>query len=426
VIDAMRERSLARIFATLVVSALIVLLAGLIPSQPALALGVAALLLVAGVAFTAPTLLLAAIFAATFGYWRVGPSGLNMSIADALTALALVAAMPFVPWKSRSLRRLLIAIAAYQGLTLMSVLASPTHLAVGEWFHRMLLFGGAILVGAAVAHRRQTSIALRGFIFAAGIVSVAAIASSLTHGFSAGYPFGMQKNFAGPLLAMSVVLIVVVPWRLELRPSFVRHLRILLVIGLVATQSRGAGLALVAVIAIYAARHRSARRRAPIFFLLVSLTLIVGSVVSLRSDTINNPKFNGVDTRESAFDVALNDVWEPHPFVGGGLRWFAEPGRAATQPHNIVVSELAEIGLIGLFGLVILATTTVVVLFRRRDPIGEAAFLVFVFILLFSMTGIFWLAGSLTLPMLVVGLAVGEDAASVRTRSQDVLTPSAA
>ena len=35
--------------------------------------------------------------------------------------------------------------------------------------------------------------------------------------------------------------------------------------------------------------------------------------------------------------------------------------------------------------------------------------LVFVFEILFGMTGIFWLAGGLTLPILIVGLAIGEE-----------------
>jgi O-antigen ligase len=254
-------------------------------------------------------------------------------------------------------------------------------------------------------------------VYAGAFVAVAAILDTITSGFQPAYPFGMHKNGAGPLMAMGIVVLIAAPWRLEIRPSWVRHLRILLVLGVFATQSRGAGLALVAVIAFYAMRHREARQRAPVFFLVVSLALIVASAVTLQAEHDDNPKFNGIDTREGTYDVALGDIWSNHPVTGGGMRWFDQPGAAAGVPHNLVIAELSENGIIGLLAVLVLIANTVLVLLPRRDPMGEAALLVLVLEVLFGLTGIFWVAGTFTLPFLIVGLAVG-DPSPVIGRSQ--------
>ena len=380
----------------------------MVPGKPGFATFIALGLLAAGVILTAPTLLLAAVFATTFAYWRVGPNSINMSISDAITVLAICAAAPYIPWKNRALQRILVGLAFYLALILISVLAHATQQSVAEWLHRSVLYGGCVVIGAAAADRGQTKLAMKAFIYSGAVVSVISIYATITSGLEPAFPLGMHKNAAGPLIAMGIVILIAAPWRAGIRPSWVRHLRVLLVLGLFATQSRGAGLALVGVIAIYAMRHREARQRVPIFFLTVSLALIVASAVTLQEENVDNPKFNGVDSRVGTYDVALGDVWSAHPFVGGGLRWFDTPGANAGVPHDIVVAELSETGIIGLVGLVILIGNTLYVLWPRRDPLGEAAFLIFLFEVLFGITGIFWLAGTLSLPMLMVGLAVAE------------------
>ena len=87
------------------------------------------------------------------------------------------------------------------------------------------------------------------------------------------------------------------------------------------------------------------------FFLVVSLGLVAVSAATLRSDSVNNPQFNGVEERTGTFDVAIQEIWEPHPLVGGGLRWWDTPGAPAGVPHNLFVSELTEAGIIGLVAL---------------------------------------------------------------------------
>jgi hypothetical protein len=408
-----------------VVIVAVVVLARTIPTRPTFALGVAVVVLALSIVLAAPSLLFALVFGATYAYWRVGPGTLNMSVCDAVTLVALVGAIPYVPWRSWALRRVLIGLVFYLALIIVPLAAHPTDRAIAEWFHRSVLFGGALLIGAAVAHRRETGIVLRTFVYASAVVSLSAVYESVTSGLEPAYPLTMHKNLAGSLVSIGILVLVVAPSQLALRRTTVRTLLVLLIAGLAATQSRGAALAVVAALAIHVIRSPRSRRRAPVFLLVVSLALIVGSVVTLEDELQTNPQFNAIDTRIDAFDYAVNDVWLQHPLAGGGLRWFQEFGPGNAGVHNIALAELSEVGLIGFFGLLVLLANTVLVLVRRRSNVGEMALIMFLFLILYGLTQIFWVAGTLTITMLMVGLAVGERPART-TAGQDAVVPATA
>jgi hypothetical protein len=400
---------MGRTVASVAVLAAVVLLGWQLPANHDLVFVAAVLLLALGFILAAPLFLFAAVFAAVFGYWRVGPSALNMSLSDAVTFLALGAALPHIPWQNQALRRVLAGLGLYMTLLAVTIVSHPTQRAMTEWVHRLVLFGGAVLIGAAIAHRGQIKSSLRAVTYAATLVALAAIVDTLTHGLAPAFPLGLHKNAAGPMLAMVAILLIAAPWHTGIRPSILRHLRVIIIAGVFATQSRGAGLGLVVVISIYALRHKRARQRAPIFFMIIALVLIVVSALTLKDQQENNPKFNGVDLRSTTIDAAIDDVWVHHPLTGGGLKYFAGTFNQAGGAEQIFVAELAEAGVIGLLGLLFLLANTWIVLQPRRDPIGEAAFLVFTLEVLYALTAIFWVAGTLTLPMLIVGLAVGSD-----------------
>jgi O-Antigen ligase len=391
---------------TTIAAGAVIALATLVRTDAEMAVGIAALCAAAAFALLAPSLLFVAAFAGVYAYWRVGPATLNMSVCDAVTVLAIVAAIPFAPWNSVALRRVLSALFFYLGLVLITVAAHPSGRSLAEWFHRGVLVGGAVIIGAAVAHRGQIAMALRAFLAVGVVVAVAAVVEMLSSGLTSAYPLGMHKNAAGPLLGIAAIVLVAAPKKTGLSHGVVRYMRLLMLAGLFATQSRGAAIALVGVVAIYAMRHGRRRLRAPMFLLALAVVLLAVSLATLESETIENPDYNAVVLRVESFDIAINDVWASNPLAGGGLRWFISSGNV---PHNLVIAELSEAGVLGLFGLIVLILTLFRALARRRDPIGEAAYLGLVFLILFGLTGIFWVAGTMTLPMLLVGLAVGAD-----------------
>ena len=75
--------------------------------------------------------------------WRVGTGTADVSVADLFTVVAVLGALPSVPWHNRALRRGTTALACYAALLGVVVVATPSVRAAAELGHRMLLFGGA-------------------------------------------------------------------------------------------------------------------------------------------------------------------------------------------------------------------------------------------------------------------------------------------
>jgi hypothetical protein len=392
-------------------------------TDPNLGIGVTAVLALAVVMLCAPGLVLIAAFPATFAYRRIAAGGVDLSVTDATTTLAVIAALPFAPWRSAELRRILVALGGYLSLLVVVVLANPSTRALLEWPHRAVLFGGALIVGAAAAYHGRTAAALRAFAVAATAIAAVAVVDALASGFEPAYPLGLHKNAAGPLLAVGATLLLIAPERFALSRPATGLLRIVMLTGLAATQSRGAVLAFGAVFALNAVRRTSGRgRRASVLALLALSGLILVSITSLQDEAAEDNRFNPVGSREEDYDFAFNEVWAAHPIAGGGLKWFRATGDDS-GPHNVFVAELSEGGIVGVGGLIVLLGTTGAVLWRRRDRLGRAAFTVFTFELIFALSGIFWLAGTLTLPMLVIGLAVGDKERERRHADGTVLAP---
>jgi len=385
-------------------------------SEPALALGVIAGLVVLAVALLAPLVLLVGAFPATFAYWRVGPATVDMSVADAFTFLGALAALPFVPWRSPTLRRLLVATAGYAVVLSITVLAHPATRSLVEVFHRTSMVVGALLIGAAVAQLGKVRLALQAFLFTAALISVVAALDTLAHHLQPAYPFGIQKNAAGELIVMGLVVLLAVPHRVGLGRLPTAVLSTVLLVGLAASEARGPALALVAVFALHLLRQRrrqtSSRvvRLAPLL-LAASIVLIGISIVTYRDRDLNSQtqQFNSLNSRLDTYHYAIDEVWKPHLLDGSGLKWFFAPGSPVGAPHNLVVSELSEVGLVGLAALVVFLVVLLRSTRRSSSDLGEAAYLVVVARLLESMLGIFWTAGVGTFPFLVVGLMVGDE-----------------
>jgi polysaccharide biosynthesis protein PslJ len=385
--------------------------------QPALALllvgGLAALV----IALVAPLLVLVGVFPATFAYWRVGPASVDMSVTDALTFLGILAALPFVPWRSPALRRVLLAVAGYWVLLLLTVVAHPAQRSLIEAFHQASIVGGAVCIGAALGRMGQVRLALRALIITCGVISLAAALDTVAHKLRPAYPFGIQKNAAGELLVMGLVVLLAAPHRLEWTRWQLGIAAGLLVAGLAASESRGAALALVAVFALHLVRQRrqgaSGRimRLAPLL-LVASILLIAISAITYSNRDLNpsNAQFNSVNTRLDDYSYAIEQKWEHNVVFGAGLKWFFAPDSQYGVPHDLLVDELSEAGLVGLLGLVVLLWVILRTVRRAASDLSEAGYLAVVARLLEATVGVFWVAGPGTLPFLIVGLVVGDEA----------------
>jgi O-antigen ligase len=405
-----------RRLAVVPVAAAQLVVATLAASSPSAAIVLVGGLAMAVLALLAPLAVLVAAFPSAFAYWRVGPASIDMSVTDAVTILGAVAALPFVPWRSPALRRVLVATLAYGALLGLTVVAHPAMRSIVEVGHRASMVVGAVLIGAAVARMGRVRLALRAFLVAAVVVSLASLAYTLTHGLEPAYPFGIQKNAAGEIIVMGLVILLAASRRVELRPLSLAVVAVVLVVGLAASQSRGAALALIAVFALHLVRSRNREsasrlaRLAPLL-LVASIGLLAITAVTYRDRDLNpqTEKFNALNSRLDTYDYAIHHEWLPNILDGGGLKWFFAPDSPVGPPHDLFVGELSETGLIGLVGLVVLLVVLLNCMRRSSSDLGEAGFLVLVARILESLVGIFWTAGPGTLPFLVLGLVIGDE-----------------
>jgi polysaccharide biosynthesis protein PslJ len=410
------------------VAAVQLVIATLAASEPAAALALVGSLAVLVVVLLAPVLVLIGVFPATFAYWRVGPASIDMSVTDALTILGILAALPFVPWRSPALRRILVATAAYAALLAVTVVAHPAQRSIIEVAHQTSIVAGAMLIGTAVAQLGKVRLALRTLLLTCAVISLAAALDTLAHRLQPAYPFGIQKNAAGELIVMGLVVLLTVPHRLDWSRFWIALVSITLLIGLAASESRGAALALVAVFALHLIRQGRAGaggrmiRLAPLL-MVASIVLIAISVVTYRDRDLNpqTAKFNSVNTRLDTYSYAIEQKWEPNLVFGAGLKWFFAPDSTYGVPHDLVIDELSEAGLVGMLGLIVLLWVIVSAMRRSASDLGEAGYLVVVARILESMVGVFWVAGPGTLPFLIVGLVIGDEQQADADRPARVL-----
>ena len=375
---------------------------------------VGALVLVAS-ALVFPRVVLVLAVLATMLPQRVGPAALNLSVSDAMGMLGLIAALRFVPWNDRRVRMVLSGLAIYLGTLTVSLVTHHAQKAVLEVAHRGVLFGGAILIGVAIVQSGITRQALRAFMVATGVLGVTAIAYSVTNGFAEAYVLQLQKNHAGLLLAAGFLVAFSAGRQLAWPPGVITALRVLTLLGLAATQSRAAALGLAAALAVrpLVLGRRGNQRTVSIGILVICLALLGYTAASLNANDLSRPQdeqqFTSINTRTDTYEAAIKEVWRPSPLIGGGLRYFTDPSSPTIAPHNLVISELAEVGIIGLAGMITLLIATFLALRRSRSQLAVLAMMALVLRVTQGMAEIFWVAGPLTIAIILVGIGLTED-----------------
>jgi O-antigen ligase len=180
----------------------------------------------------------------------------------------------------------------------------------------------------------------------------------------------------------------------------------LLIVGLSACQSRGSAATLLVVLLVVVMRRGGARALVPVIG-GVALAAMIWSTSQDFNDRSENAKFNSVNTRLETYDRSM-ELWSEQPVFGAGLRFWRDPAiTGASEPHNLMISALVESGLVGTVAFVGFNVGILLLLRRRSDALGRAAFYLTLAHAIDAMAGIFWVAGTGTLPWLVVGLAAG-------------------
>lgn len=396
---------------------------------------VAGVIAVAVLMLDRPVIVFVLAMCVTFIVQRVGGSSSaagssgGLTYSDALLAGATVFALPMA-LRTGLIGRLhlpVTGVAIYLATLVPTVILHPSHTAELEWAHRLVLVGGALLVGASISQLNATTFALRTLTALAAAYGALTIVAGARHGFTApAEPLGLQKNFIGSLLAIVSALALCAPKALAW-PRPVRYGAVVLIGGgLLASYSRGSMLA--AAIAVYVAALLSGRfigRGRQLVALLLAAGLTYGAYVSVHKQfTQDASQFNNnsIGVRFNVERETLR-IWRTSPVDGVGLKYFrtGDYGFFAQASNNAVDNELAESGVIGAAGFLIMQGLIVYAGFRRRREsqlILIATGLV-IANLMHGMVDIYWSAGTASLPFILFGMALGTRERDSEARPDD-------
>ena len=344
-------------------------------------------------------------------------AGGAISVSDlVLTAAAATAVAGGVPKRlSPPAATTMRALGVFLLLLLPSVAANLGPTGVLEWLHRIVLVGGGILVGVWIVELDRQRLALRLLLAGMAGLAVAAILTAANTGFQAAYPLGYHKNFVGSVLASTLLVLLVAPRSFALsRP--VQVLSVLALLGgLLASQSRGGMLAVVVGSAVWVLRSEAGQRRR----LLPVIAVIAVGLGTLAWNSVQEQLVSGDQhsSLEQRFDVEAQTraLWEEEPLLGVGLRYYNTPQYEGYQPPNNVLNEaLAESGVPGLLGLVVLVTGATVAAWRAQGALAVAATCVLLSRVAHGMVDIYWVAGTGTLPWLILGMGLASGARTTR------------
>jgi hypothetical protein len=257
--------------------------------------------------------------------------------------------------------------------------------------------------------------ALRLLLAATVMVSIAAIVTALATGLQPAYPWGLHKNFIGSLFA-TFLLLAVIHYPVFRLPAAGRlPLVLTLSAGLLAAQSRGAFLTLLAGLLVLAVRrqgrHTLPVRAAAVLAVCGIAALIVASVQNQLQERVETGNPNDSLAQREQVETATFDLWQENWLVGVGLKYFTTGafGAADQAPNNVLNESMAETGIVGTAGFLILQGVAVLALARGSGPLATAGLACVVGRLLHGQVDIYWSAGTAALPWLIAGFGLGEE-----------------
>ena len=337
---------------------------------------------------------------------RVGSASLSISVCDVLTVVGTVAAVLVLRADMRVTRRLLWIDVAFQAVLLLVVLAHPNQKSIFEWWHRFFLVGGCITIGAVLGRARRANAAVVAFLLLASGLAVAAIFTSIAHGFAPANPFHYQKNTVGALTAAAVLLCVLRPSWLRLSRGQFQLITAVCGLGLLASQSRGAMLALGAAVLVAAIRRGQLSQRSLVAVAVVT-PLVIFALLSVQHESDSHAQFSSFTYRADYSALAYRE-WHLSPVLGQGLRFFKQPDALLqVDAHNVVAATLADSGVVGLAAFVLLIGGSALSLWRLPAGIAAVALAFLVGRFVHGLFDVYWVAGPTTLPWLIVGIACG-------------------
>lgn len=377
-----------------------------VAGQRRIGLALAALILLVGIFASDPILLVVIALPGSILIQRLGGS-LNFSAGDLIVFVGGAVGLFHIRWKEATfLRQFLRGVVWYQAVLILIVIANPNRYNIVEWFHRFSYLGATVLCGWVIATSGRVRQAFRLFLLASSILALLAIEHSVTSHFHPAQWSGYQKNTIGAVMWVAIVVAQVNPsWtgvsRMEARLS-----KYVCLLGLLASQSRQAGILMVLAIGIAFLRNPDLRRRSKLI-VLGCLPVVYLVYYSFATAAKNNPRFNSVSIREGQYTLAFH-VWHLSPIFGEGMRFYNLPQWLyVTAPPNVLIDNLASTGIIGSLAFFFLVWATVKTMFRLPYAIGTLGLVILIGHYVDGLFDIFWIGAMYGTPYIICGVCLG-------------------
>jgi hypothetical protein len=380
-------------------------------------------LVLVGLAGRRPVVFAVIALLAVFASQRLGSSLVagnkpGVTYSDAFLTAAAFLSVPAL-LGTKELGRLRLAgwgMAIYLACLLPTVLLNSAERGYLEWLHRLILLVGSLLVGAWIAREGKIRMALRCLAFLACVVAAAAVFYALRHGWHGSSPFGLNKNFIGSLFAAVLVVVFIAKEHLALRTVWWLAAVCIIGAGEIASHSRGGALAAsVGLFLAFVLTGRLHKRGTKMLAVVVAAGLAVFIYTSVRGQLEQSRAVVNNGSIGVRFNVerATRNVWRTSPIYGVGLKYFNthQYGAFAQAANNVIDNELAESGVIGLAGFVILEGAVLTAGLRRgrQEQLAAAGFGAVAGLLAHGMVDIYWTAGTVTLPFILMGMGLAHE-----------------
>ena len=389
----------------------LVAVAGLVGALAAghlkIGLGLAALVLVAGVVMADPVLLAVLALPGALLIQRVGGASTNLSLADLLVFLAGLVSLFHVRWSAAGyLKQFLRGVLWYEAVLILVVAAHPNRYNVVDWFHRFSYLAASVLVGWVIATHGRTRQAFRLYLAGSSVVAVIAMEHAVALHFQPAQWGVYQKNSIGAILWVAIVVAQLNPGWAGVSRTEARVNKYLCIGGLLASQSRQSWIILVMALGLALFLNPELRARSK---LIVAGAIPVLAVLyySFSVNARNNPKFNSVSIRFDQIGAAIH-VWHLSPILGEGMRFYNLPQFiTVTAPPNVVIDNLASTGIVGSLAFVFLVFVTMRTMFRLPAVLGTLGLVVLFGHYVDGLFDIFWIGVSSIGPIIIAGVSLG-------------------
>jgi O-antigen ligase len=411
--------------AVLTLLAAAVLLGVLAPAAPVVALVVPAGGLLLGISAAGWPLFSVLALLGVWGADRLALGDGLLSFADALLIAGCLAPLLRLCMGAgaqvwRSLGHALIPVAVFQSLLLLAVIHRPTMAAAGEWGHRLIILAGGLLIGAYLIRCNRFRTAM-GLLLALTIVMAGvAIGDATLHHLQPAYPLGINKNYAGGVFAGVALLVLAAPERHLPIGRLRLPLFVVVVSGLLATQSRGALVSLGVAIVVLELFRRRVDARALLAAGTAALTIGVSAVsigAQIDQTSQSGSAFSSI-TQRQVYQAGALDAFGDSPILGSGIRFFIRGGYGLQgDPHDVIVLMLAESGVVGLAAFAFLLGGTSFGLVSCGGDLAPVALAIVAMRFTNGLFDVYWQHGPLALSWIVVGAAL---AVATQERERDI------